>query len=262
MWLRFLTLCVNTERIRANLYLKLLNGGVGALSEKLKQDVYEANMLLPAYGLVTFTWGNASAVDRERRIVVIKPSGVEYEKLSPDKMVVLNLDDGRVIEGELSPSSDTPSHLELYRAFPEISGIVHTHSRYAASFAQAMRSIPVFGTTHADYFYGAVLCTRVLSESEVKTDYEANTGKVICETIAACGTEVLSMGGILVANHGPFAWGSSAKDAVHNAAVMEEVAVMAMNTMAIAPEAPAINQYICDKHYFRKHGKSAYYGQK
>lgn len=214
-------------------------------------------MLLPKYGLVTFTWGNVSGIDRESGLFAIKPSGVEYEKLSPQDMVLVDLD-GNVAEGTLNPSSDTPTHIELYKAFSEIGGVVHTHSSYATSFAQAMKPIPAFGTTHADYFYGGIPCTRILTEEEVKTNYEKNTGIVIAETFR--GLDYAALPGVLVANHGPFAWGSGAHNAVHNAVVLDETAKMAYRTLALNSQAAPINQYIMDKHYFRKHGENAYYG--
>lgn len=226
--------------------------------EQLKQQVCEANCLLPAYDLVTFTWGNVSAIDRESGMVVIKPSGVAYEDLTPEMMVVLDLE-GHTVEGTLNPSSDTPTHLELYRAFPEIGAVVHTHSPYATSFAQAMREIPAYGTTHADYFYGAVPCTRVLTQTEVESAYELCTGKVIVETFRERDENAIP--GVLVANHGPFCWGKDAKTAVYHAKVLEEVAKMALWTQQNNPAIEAISPYILDKHYLRKHGKNAYYGQ-
>lgn len=225
--------------------------------EKLKQEVYEANMLLPKYGLVTFTWGNVSGIDRGSGLIAIKPSGVEYEKLSPQDMVLVDLD-GNVAEGKLNPSSDTPTHIELYKAFPEIGGVVHTHSSCATSFAQAMKPIPAFGTTHADYFYGDIPCTRILTEEEVKMDYEKNTGIVIAETFR--DLDYIAVPGVLVANHGPFAWGNDAHNAVHNAVVLDEAAKMAYRTLTLNSQITPINQYIMDKHYFRKHGENAYYG--
>lgn len=226
--------------------------------ELLKSEVYKANMLLPEYGLVTFTWGNVSAIDRDTGYVVIKPSGVEYSKLSPKMMVVVDLD-GNIIEGNLNPSSDTPTHLELYRAFPKINGIVHTHSPFATAFAQALSPIPAYGTTHADYFYGEVPCTRVLTKEEIETSYELNTGKVIAETF--CSIDEASVPGVVVANHGPFTWGKDANEAVYHAKVLEEVAKMAINTKLINNEVSPISSYILDKHYLRKHGKNSYYGQ-
>lgn len=214
-------------------------------------------MLLPKYGLVTFTWGNVSGIDSDSGLIAIKPSGVEYEKLSPQDMVVVDLN-GNVVEGTLKPSSDTPTHIELYKSFPKIRGVVHTHSSYATSFAQAVKPIPAFGTTHADYFYGEIPCTRILTEEEVKTAYEKNTGKVVAETFRQM--DYLAVPGVLVANHGPFAWGSDAFNAVHNAVVLDETAKMAYRTLALNGQIKPINQYIMDKHYFRKHGENAYYG--
>ena len=227
--------------------------------EHLKQEVCEANLLLPKYGLVTFTWGNVSAIDRETGYVVIKPSGVEYDMLTPDKMVVVDLD-GNVIEGNLNPSSDTPTHLYLYRNFKEAGGIIHTHSTHATAFAQARTPIEAYGTTHADYFYGAIPCTRELTAAETQCDYEINTGRVIVEAFKDLNPAAIP--GVVVANHGPFAWGKNAAEAVHNAVVMEEVAKMAINMKTINPNAKPINKYTLDKHYNRKHGANAYYGQK
>ncbi len=226
--------------------------------EELKKEVLEANLLLPKYNLVTFTWGNVSGIDRKSSLIVIKPSGVEYDKLKIEDMVVVDLE-GNVIEGELRPSSDTPTHIELYKAFPEIGGVVHTHSRMAVAFAQAGRSIPAFGTTHADYFYGDIPCTRSLGKEEIETDYEKNTGLVISETFESM--DPVAMPGVLVRNHGPFTWGKDAKDAVHNAAVLEEVANMAFYSLEISKDVKRVDSYLLDKHYYRKHGKDAYYGQ-
>ena len=226
--------------------------------EALKQQVYEANMLLPEMGLVQFTWGNASAIDRESGCIVIKPSGVSYDALSPEKMVVVR-PDGSVAEGDLRPSSDTPTHLVLYRAFPQIGGVVHTHSKFAASAAQARLPIPAYGTTHADYFYGTIPCTRMLTADEVAEAYEANTGEVIAETFA--NLDPMAIPGVLTAGHGPFAWGKNAIDAVHNAGYLEIVAEMALHTRALNPDAQPIPDYVLQKHYLRKHGKNAYYGQ-
>lgn len=226
--------------------------------EQLKIDVFEANLQLPELGLVTFTWGNASGVDRESGLVVIKPSGVEYEDLTPDALPVLNLEDGVQIGGDLKPSSDTPTHLALYRAFKDIGGVVHTHSRWATIFAQARRPIPPLGTTHADHFYGEVPCTRAMTDAEIGGDYEAETGKVIAETIGRPDPE---MSAVLVASHGPFAWGKSVADAVQNAAVLEEVAFMAWHTLALDPRTPVMQSALMDRHYLRKHGDAAYYGQ-
>lgn len=227
--------------------------------EHLKELVCDANLRLPTHGLVTFTWGNVSAIDRESGYVVIKPSGVEYNELTPDKMVVVDLD-GNVIEGELNPSSDTPTHVYLYRQFENIGGIVHTHSTHATAFAQARMPIEAYGTTHADYFYGAIPCTRELTAVETRDNYEINTGKVIAEAFKLLKPEAIP--GVVVANHGPFAWGKDAAEAVHNAVVLEEVARMAILMKTIDPESNPINKYILDKHYNRKHGANAYYGQK
>ncbi|MBR1780995.1 MAG: L-ribulose-5-phosphate 4-epimerase [Oscillospiraceae bacterium] len=229
------------------------------MQEALKKEVYEANMLLPAYGLVTFTWGNVSGIDRERGLFVIKPSGVAYEELSPENMVVVDLE-GNVVEGTLRPSSDTPTHLELYKAFPQLGGIVHTHSKWAAAWAQACRGIPCYGTTHADYFYGEIPCTRDLTAEEIEAGYEANTGRVIAETFAAL--DPVAVPGVLFSHHGPFTWGKDAEEAVHNAVVLETVAEMAANCERLNPNATPVPQVQLDKHYFRKHGANAYYGQK
>ena len=226
--------------------------------EELKKEVLEANLLLPKYNLVTFTWGNVSGIDRKTSLIVIKPSGVEYDKLKIEDMVVVDLE-GNVVEGELRPSSDTPTHIELYKAFPETGGVVHTHSRMAVAFAQAGRPIPAFGTTHADYFYGDIPCTRSLGKEEIETDYEKNTGLVIRETFRSM--DPIAMPGVLVRNHGPFTWGTDAKDAVHNAAVLEEVANMAFYSLEISKDIKRVDSYLLDKHYYRKHGKDAYYGQ-
>lgn len=226
--------------------------------EKLKEEVLKANLLLPKYNLVTFTWGNVSGIDREKGLVVIKPSGVEYEELKIDDMVVVDLL-GNIVEGSLRPSSDTPTHIELYKAFPNIKGVVHTHSRMAVSFAEAGLPIRPFGTTHADYFYGEIPCTRSLSEEEIENGYEKNTGLVIKETFLNKDPDAIP--GVLVKNHGPFTWGTSPNNAVHNAAVLEEVAYMAYYVMTLNPEIKDVDSYLLDKHYFRKHGKNAYYGQ-
>lgn len=229
--------------------------------EELKKQVYEANMALPRYGLVTFTWGNVSGIDREKGLFVIKPSGVEYEKLCPEDMVVMDLDGNRV-EGRYNPSSDTPTHMELYRCFPDVGGIVHTHSTHATSWAQAGRSIPCYGTTHADYFYGEILCARDLRDEEIETEYERNTGKLIVEELRRNNREPLSVPGILCKNHGPFTWGKDAGEAVHNAVVLEEVAKMAYMSEMINVRIQPAKQALQDKHYYRKHGADAYYGQK
>lgn len=228
--------------------------------EELKQKVYEANMDLPKYGLVTFTWGNVSAIDRERGLFVIKPSGVEYDKLTPEDMVVMDLE-GNKVEGRYNPSSDTATHLELYKAFPEIGGVVHTHSSYATSWAQAGRSIPCYGTTHADYIYGEVPCVRCLTKEEIEAGYEANTGRLIVEEFIRRCKEPMAVPAVLCKNHGPFTWGKDAKDAVHNAVVLEEVAKMAYRAEVINPRVDPAPQELQDKHYYRKHGANAYYGQ-
>lgn len=228
--------------------------------QELKRQVYEANMLLPKYGLVTFTWGNVSAIDRESGLFVIKPSGVEYESMKPEDMVVMDLNGNRV-EGKLRPSSDTPTHLELYKAFPEIGGIVHTHSSYATSWAQAGRSIPCYGTTHADYIYGEVPCVRCLTKEEIDEAYETNTGKLIVSEFKRSKKEIMAVPAVLCKNHGPFTWGKDAKDAVHNAVVLEEVAKMAYRTENINSKVEPAPQELQDKHYYRKHGAGAYYGQ-
>lgn len=227
--------------------------------EKLKEDVYKANMLLPEYGLVVFTWGNVSGVDRESGNFVIKPSGVDYNKLTPDDMVVVSIETGKVVEGKLRPSSDTPTHLELYRAYDKIGGVVHTHSKWAVSFAQAGKAIEPMGTTHADYFYGAVPCTRSLTAEEIEEAYETNTGKVIIETFK--GIDPMAVPGVLAKNHGPFTWGKDAFDAVHNSVVLEQAAFMNFHAIMLNPTAGNAPQYLLDKHYNRKHGANAYYGQ-
>jgi L-ribulose-5-phosphate 4-epimerase len=226
--------------------------------EKLKKDVFDANLELVNRGLVVYTWGNVSGIDREQGLVVIKPSGVPYEKMTADDMVVLDLD-GKLLTNKLKPSSDTPTHLYLYRKFPEIGGVVHTHSEWATSWAQAGMSIPPFGTTHADYFYGPVPCSRKLTEQEVNGKYEEETGKVIVETFK--GLDPNAVPAILVSGHGPFTWGTSASNAVHNAVVLEEVAKMAHHTLSLK-SVKALDQYLLNKHYYRKHGPGAYYGQK
>ncbi|MCI5880385.1 MAG: L-ribulose-5-phosphate 4-epimerase [Clostridium sp.] len=228
--------------------------------QEFKRQVYEANMMLPKYGLVTFTWGNVSAIDRESGLFVIKPSGVEYESMKPEDMVVMDLNGNRV-EGKLRPSSDTPTHLELYKAFPEIGGIVHTHSSYATSWAQAGRSIPCYGTTHADYIYGEVPCVRCLTKEEIDEAYETNTGKLIVSEFKRSKKEIMAVPAVLCKNHGPFTWGKDAKDAVHNAVVLEEVAKMAYRTESINSKVEPAPQELQDKHYYRKHGAGAYYGQ-
>lgn len=228
--------------------------------EALKQQVYEANMELPKYGLVTFTWGNVSAIDRESGLFVIKPSGVEYDKLKPEDMVVVDLN-GNKVEGRYNPSSDTATHVELYKAFTEIGGIVHTHSSYATSWAQAGRDIPCYGTTHADYIYGPVPCVRCLTADEIADAYEENTGHLIVKEFMSRGKEPMAVPAVLCKNHGPFTWGKDAKEAVHNAVVLEEVAKMAYRTEGINMHAQPAPQELQDKHYYRKHGANAYYGQ-
>ena len=225
---------------------------------QLKEAVLCANLDLPKHGLVTFTWGNVSGIDRERGLVVIKPSGVSYEKMVVGDLVVLDLD-GNTVEGSLRPSSDTPTHLALYRQYAAIGGIVHTHSTHATAWAQAGRAIPAFGTTHADYFHGPVPCSRPLTKAEVDSEYEANTGKVIIETIGAANP--MEIPGIIVSEHAPFTWGKDAHDAVHNAVVLEEVARMALYTLQISPNRSGVSDHLLDKHYLRKHGANAYYGQ-
>ncbi|MCL2628421.1 MAG: L-ribulose-5-phosphate 4-epimerase [Oscillospiraceae bacterium] len=227
--------------------------------EKLKQEVLKANLLLPKYKLVTFTWGNASQIDRERGLVAIKPSGVKYKKLSAEDMVVVELETGKTVGGTLSPSSDTKTHLELYKAFPNIGGIVHTHSRWATIFAQAGREIPALGTTHADYFSTDIPCTRKMTSDEIKGDYEKETGKVIAERFSNLDPDCVPA--VIVHSHGPFTWGSDAKDAVFNAVVLEEVAFMAWHDIMLSPNIQKMQNELLDKHYYRKHGKDSYYGQ-
>jgi L-ribulose-5-phosphate 4-epimerase len=227
------------------------------LSE-LKEQVYQANLDLVKHGLVLFTWGNVSAIDSNRELIVIKPSGVSYDSMKPSDMVVIDIG-GKKVEGSLKPSSDTPTHIELYSAFNNIGGIVHTHSTFATSWAQAGKSVPALGTTHADHFYGDIPCTRKLTDEEIKTDYELNTGKVIIETFENIDPEAIP--GVLVNDHGPFSWGSDAVKAVYNAVVLEEIARMALYTKQIGFADP-VDQVLLDKHYLRKHGKNAYYGQK
>ena len=225
--------------------------------EQLKQEVYEANMLLPKYHLVTFTWGNVSGIDREKGLFVIKPSGVDYDKLTPDSMVIVNLE-GEVVEGDYRPSSDTPTHVVLYNRFQEIGGVVHTHSPWATSWAQAGRGIPCYGTTHADYLYGQVPCVRTLTKEEIETAYEKNTGVLIADEFERLVVDYLATPAVLCKNHGPFTWGKDAKEAVHNAVVLEEVAKMAARCEQIDPKVNPAPQELQDKHYYRKHGKNAY----
>lgn len=226
--------------------------------ENLKKQVLEANLELDRRRLVIYTWGNVSGIDRKQGLVVIKPSGVAYEELRVDSMVVLTLD-GKVVEGDLKPSSDTPTHLALYRSFPEIGGVVHTHSPHATGWAQANRDIPCLGTTHADYFYGAIPCTRPLSPEEVTGEYEKNTAKVIIERFQNLDYQQLP--GVLVAGHGPFTWGKDPFEAVHNSVVLEEIAKIALASVRLNPEVEPLPQYLLDKHFLRKHGPKAYYGQ-
>lgn len=227
--------------------------------DQLKKQVFHANLQLPNHGLVTFTWGNVSGIDREQGLVVIKPSGVPYESMQIEDLVTVELETGEIIEGRLNPSSDTPSHLELYKAFLNIGGVVHTHSRWATSFAQAGRDIMALGTTHADYFYGEVPCTRRMTEEEIQGEYEKETGLLIKETFRDNDPDAIPS--VLVNSHGPFSWGVDPLDAVHNAVVLEEVAFMNYHTMMLEPGISPMQQELLDKHYLRKHGKDAYYGQ-
>jgi L-ribulose-5-phosphate 4-epimerase len=231
------------------------------LLSKLREDVCRANLALVRDGLVTLSFGNASGVDRAAGVFVIKPSGVPYDELQPDHLVVVALADGRVVEGDLRPSSDTPTHLRLYQAFPEIGGIVHTHSRAATAWAQAGRPIPALGTTHADHFFGPVPVTRQMTSAEVGGAYEAETGNVIVETLDRIGLTAVEMPGVLVASHGPFVWGPSAEEAAENATALEAVAAMAIETLALRPEVEPMSDYLLQRHFRRKHGPGAYYGQ-
>ncbi|MDQ0203578.1 L-ribulose-5-phosphate 4-epimerase [Pectinatus haikarae] len=230
------------------------------LSE-LKKIVFEANLLLPKYKMVTFTWGNVSGIDREKGLVVIKPSGVDYEKMKAEDMVVVDLD-GTVVEGNYNPSSDTDTHIELYKACPDIGGIVHTHSRYATSWAQACKDIPALGTTHADDFYGSIPCTRAMKENEIAGSYEKETGKVIIETFKDRQLDMMAVPGVLVYSHGPFAWEKDPMKAVKKAVILEEIAFMAYHTTTLSGKTSFMQQELLDKHYLRKHGANAYYGQK
>jgi L-ribulose-5-phosphate 4-epimerase len=227
--------------------------------EKLKTEVCQANLDLVREGLVIQTWGNVSGIDREHDLMVIKPSGVAYDGMKPEHMVVVSLETGNVVEGNLKPSSDTPTHLVLYRAFPKIGGVVHTHSLYATAWAQAGRGLPAYGTTQADYWYGDVPCTRKLKPAEIETDYEANTGAVIVETFRKL--DPMQHPAVLVTSHGPFAWGKDAHDAVHNAVVLEFIARLNSETLRINPKTPPMQSVLLDKHFLRKHGPKAYYGQ-
>ncbi len=226
----------------------------------LREKVYCANMELPKKGLVVYTWGNVSGIDRDKGLIVIKPSGVEYEDLTPENLVIVDMDNN-IVEGSLNPSSDTKTHVELYKSFPEVGGIVHTHSPHAVGWAQAGRDIPCYGTTQADYFYGSVPCTRNLTREEVEGDYELNTGKVIAETFRDRKLDPLAVPGVICRCHGPFTWGKDAAKAVYHAVVLEEVAKMAMYTLNVDHNASPAPEYVLDKHYLRKHGPNAYYGQ-
>lgn len=228
--------------------------------EQLKKEVFEANLLLPKYNLVTFTWGNVSGVDREKGLMVIKPSGVEYDTMKPWDMVVVDLKTGKKVEGDLNPSSDTDTHVALYNAFPNIKGIVHTHSRWATVFAQSGKGIPALGTTHGDYFYGEIPCTRKMTPEEIGGKYELETGNVIIETFKDKSPDDIPS--VLVHSHGPFCWGTDPFNAVHNAVVLEELAFMAWHNLMMNPDIPPMQQELLDKHYLRKHGANAYYGQK
>nr|WP_194710817.1 L-ribulose-5-phosphate 4-epimerase [Erwinia persicina] len=227
----------------------------------MKQQVFEANLALPRHRLVTFTWGNVSAIDRSRGLVAIKPSGVEYDGMTVDDIVVVELESGRTVEGSKKPSSDTATHLALYRAFADIGGIVHTHSRHATIWAQAGLDLPAWGTTHADYFYGPIPCTRLMTPQEIADDYEHNTGEVIIDTFRSRGISPTAVPAVLVNAHGPFAWGSTADNAVHNAVVLEEIAYMGIFSRQLTPGMKDMQQVLLDKHYLRKHGAGAYYGQ-
>ena len=227
--------------------------------EEIKEEVFRANLLLPKHGLVTFTWGNVSGINRKKGLVFIKPSGVAYDNMKVDDMVVVELETGKVIEGSLKPSSDTATHLELYKAFPNIGGIVHTHSRWATTFAQAGRGIMALGTTHGDYFYGEIPCTRKMTKTEIEGEYEKETGTVIIETFKDKNPDAIPS--VLIYSHGPFSWGTDAMDAVHNAVILEEIAFMNFHTTMLEPSIPPMQQELLNKHYLRKHGANAYYGQ-
>ena len=227
--------------------------------EELKEEIFRANLLLPKHGLVTFTWGNVSGINRKKGLVFIKPSGVAYDNMKVDDMVVVELETGKVIEGSLKPSSDTATHLELYKAFPNIGGIVHTHSRWATTFAQAGRGIMALGTTHGDYFYGEIPCTRKMTKTEIEGEYEKETGTVIIETFKDKNPDAIPS--VLIYSHGPFSWGTDAMDAVHNAVILEEIAFMNFHTTMLEPSIPPMQQELLNKHYLRKHGANAYYGQ-
>jgi len=244
------------------IFLRLQRWGLMAMKDLqlLKQRVLEANLLLPKYHLVKFTWGNVSEIDRKLNVIAIKPSGVDYEKMTIDDIVVTNID-GDVIDGQLKPSTDLATHLEIYRNFPNVGGVVHTHSHWATTMAQSGQSIPPLGTTHGDYFYGTIPCTRKLTEAEIAGNYELETGKVIVETFQRNGIDPMEVPGVLVHSHGPFAWGTDAANAVHNMVVLEEVAAMAWKNMVLNRDIHPMQQKLLDKHYLRKHGKNAYYGQ-
>lgn len=227
--------------------------------EQLKERVFKANMLLPKYKLITFTWGNVSEVDREKGIMAIKPSGVEYDDLSPEQIVLVDINTGKKVEGELNPSSDTDTHCELYRKFKNIGGVVHTHSRWATVFSQSGRGIPALGTTHGDYFYGEIPCTRKMTPEEIAGEYELETGRVIVETFNNINPDDIPA--VLVHSHGPFTWGKDAHNAVHNSVVLEEIAFMAWHNLSLDNNIPSMQQELLDKHYLRKHGSNAYYGQ-
>ena len=229
--------------------------------EALKEQVCRANLLLPKYNLVTFTWGNVSGVDREKGLMVIKPSGVDYDGMTPEDMVVVSLETGKRVEGKWKPSSDTDTHVALYNAFPGLGGVVHTHSRWATSFAQAGRGIPAYGTTQGDYFYGEIPCTRRMTPEEIAGKYELETGNVIIETYRERGIDPEQVPAAMVHSHGPFAWGTDPENAVHNAVVLEECAFMALHALMLEPQLPPMQQELLDKHYLRKHGANAYYGQ-
>ncbi|MBP6125097.1 MAG: L-ribulose-5-phosphate 4-epimerase [Leptotrichiaceae bacterium] len=228
--------------------------------EELKEEVFKANLELPKKGLVLFTWGNVSAIDKKTKLIVIKPSGVDYETMRVEDMVVVDLD-GNIVEGKLNPSSDTPTHIELYKSFTEIGGVVHTHSTNATIWSQSGRNIPAYGTTHADYFYGDIPCTRKMTSEEIRNEYEKNTGVVIIETFEKRKIDPKFVPGVLVNSHGPFSWGKNAKEAVHNSVVLEEVAKMAMFTEQLNKDVKQMQQELLDKHFLRKHGENAYYGQ-
>ena len=228
--------------------------------EELKEEVFKANLELPKKGLVLFTWGNVSAIDKKTKLIVIKPSGVDYETMRVEDMVVVDLD-GNIVEGKLNPSSDTPTHIELYKSFTEIGGVVHTHSTNATIWSQSGRNIPAYGTTHADYFYGDIPCTRKMTSEEIRNEYEKNTGVVIIETFEKRKIDPKFVPGVLVNSHGPFSWGKNAKEAVHNSVVLEEVAKRAMFTEQLNKDVKQMQQELLDKHFLRKHGENAYYGQ-